>query len=181
MSSCYNYGPTHIPYGNGSRPPLPPPPPPVKQAPPRELSKKEYMYKTYSDIKESLSEADVDLINDSIKVLFPDNIVYKTGDLLPSSDYMPSLDKFSLLLKKYMKTNILIAGHTDNKGKEAKNKALSQLRADNIKTILISKDIAESRLESWGIGSLSPLYDNNTEEGRTKNRRVEFVVLYDEN
>lgn len=177
LSSCYSYGPTHIPYGDGSKPALPPPPSKVVPAP---LSKSEYMQKTYTEIKSTLEEAEVVMIEDSIKVLFPDNIIYQSKDLLPSSDYLPSLDKFSQLLRKYKKTNILISGHTDSKGNETKNRELSKVRAENIKTILVSKSIAASRLETWGLGASSPIEDNSTESGRMRNRRVEFVVLYDE-
>lgn len=176
LSSCYAYGPTHIPYGEGMKPP-PPPPPKVTPAP---MSKSEYMQKTFSEMKSTLDEAEVVLIEDSIKVLFPDNIIYQSKDVLPSSDYLPSLDKFAQLLRKYKKTNILISGHTDSKGNEEKNKQLSKVRAENIKSILVSKTIQESRLEVWGIGSASPIANNDTEEGRMKNRRVEFIVLYDE-
>ena len=177
LASCYAYGPTHIPYGEASRLPLPPPPPKVAAAP---MSKAEYMQKTFSEMKSTLDEAEVVLIEDSIKVLFPDNIVYHSKDILPSSDYLPSLEKFSELLLKYKKTTILISGHSDNRGVEEKNKQLSKVRADNIKMILVSKRVAESRLESWGLGSSSPIDTNETEEGRKRNRRVEFVVLYDE-
>ena len=177
ISSCYSYGPTHIPYGEGARPPLPPPPQKVVPAP---LSKSEYMQKTYTEIKSTLEEAEVVLIEDSIKVLFPDNIIYQSKDLLPTSDYLPSLEKFAQLLRKYKKTNILITGHTDSKGNANNNRELSKVRAENIKTILVAKSISESRLETWGLGASSPVADNETEDGRKRNRRVEFVVLYDE-
>jgi outer membrane protein OmpA-like peptidoglycan-associated protein len=83
-------------------------------------------------------------------------------------------------LKKYKKTNILITGHTDTKGVESKNKEISGQRANNIKKIISDNGISELRLKSWGLGSVSPIAENDTELGREKNRRVEFVVLYDE-
>lgn len=177
LSACYSYGPTHIPYGYKPLKELPPPPAKIVAAP---LSKSEYMEKTYTEVKETLTEADVELIDDSIKVLFPNNIIYQTKDILPSSDYLPSLQKFAELLNKYTKTDILVTGHSDNKGNPQKNKELSQVRADNIKHILVSKGIKSYRMESWGLGASSPIDDNSTIEGRAKNRRVEFIVLYDD-
>ena len=178
ISACYNYGNTHEPYGAPHKEyHLPPPPQKIVGTPD---TKKEYMQKTYTEIKNTLQEADVVMIEDSIKVLFPDHIVYLSKDELPSSDYTTPLMNFSKLLLKYKKTNILVTGHSDNKGKELSNKALSAKRAENIKNILIQNGVASYRLKSWGIGSRSPVASNETKEGRDKNRRVEFVVLYQE-
>ena len=178
LTSCYSYGPIHIPYGDGVRKELPPPPTKVVAAP---ITKAEYMKKTFGEIKYSLNEAVVVMIEDSIKILFPNNILFNSKDVSPSGDYHESIDKFSVLLKKHKHTNILILGHTDNKGSDVKNKQLAKFRAENLKSILVGKSIASQRFETWGIGASSPIFDNSTSEGRNKNRRVEFVVLYDEN
>ncbi len=178
LNSCYDYGKAHEPYTNAPKVyNLPPPPKKIVGEP---ISKKEYLLKTYTELKSTLDEADVQLIEDSIKVLFPSNIVYKSGGNEPSSEYRPSLEKFATLLKKYFKTNILISGHTDNIGDANKNRELSRVRALLIKNILTELGVAEGRLTSWGLGALSPIADNNTAEGRDKNRRVEFVVLFRE-
>lgn len=177
MASCYSYGPIHIPYSNSTKRNLPPPPTKIVGTP---LLKKEYMQKTYTEIKQGLPEAEVQLIEDSIKVLFPNNIIFSTADVLPSSEYQEPLNTFSILLKKYSKTNILITGHSDNKGDYQRNIILSRKRANAIKDVIIENGVARYRLESWGLGDKSPIADNNTEEGRAKNRRVEFVILYDD-
>jgi OOP family OmpA-OmpF porin len=57
---------------------------------------------------------------------------------------------------------------------------LSRQRALQIKEVLITASISASRLEAWGLGSKSPIASNDTEEGRKLNRRVEFVILYDD-
>ncbi len=177
LESCVMYdGPTRI-FRARETPVLPPP---VEKVVGKPLSKAEYMEKTFNDIKSNLEEADVTMIEDSIKVLFPNNIVYNTKSATRSSDYQQPLQKFSTLLGKYRKTNILITGHTDSRGNPIANKELSKQRADMIKSYLISEGIKNYRLESWGLGSMAPIADNETEEGRSKNRRVEFVVLYDE-
>nr|MBP6315255.1 OmpA family protein [Chitinophagaceae bacterium] len=178
LNSCYNYGKSHEPYTNAPKVyNLPPPPKKMVGEP---ISKREYLQKTYTELKSTLEEAEVVMIEDSIKVLFPSNIVYKSGGNEPSSEYRPSLEKFAILLKKYFKTNILISGHTDNIGDANKNRELSRLRALHIKNILTVQGVAGGRLTSWGLGALSPIADNSTTEGRDKNRRVEFVVLFRE-
>lgn len=173
--SCYSYGPIHAPYTNNQGLILPPPPQKVKAVP---LTKKEYIDKVYQELASNISEAEVTLINDSIKVLFPNNIIYISKQIYPIEGFEAPLQRFSQLLNKYTKTNILITGHTDNKGTELKNKEISLLRANNIKYIINNNGIAMYRLYAWGMGSTVPLVDNFTEAGRAKNRRVEFVVLY---
>jgi outer membrane protein OmpA-like peptidoglycan-associated protein len=71
-----------------------------------------------------------------------------------------------------------IDGHTDNTGDKTKNMTLSQKRADAVKAYLVSKGVAGSRLTSTGFGDTKPVGDNNTEAGRSKNRRVEFKVSF---
>ncbi len=176
LSSCYDYGKAHEPYTIARKVyNLPPPPKKIVGEP---ISKKEYIYKAYTEIKSTLEQADVELIEDSIKVLFPSNIIYNSGGIAPSSDYEVPLERFALLLKKYFKTNILVSGHTDNVGDANKNRELSRVRAMQIKNVLVEKGVSDARLTSWGLGSLSPIADNSTQEGRNKNRRVEFIVLY---
>lgn len=176
LTSCYTYdGPTREKLSSVVRPPLAPPAAKVVGRP---LSKSEYMGKAYQEIKSSLPEAEVQLIEDSIKVLFPNHIVYDNKADIPASDYKPALDQFVSLLKKYAKTNVLVTGHTDNRGDEQSNRTLSANRAKKISDYLQISGVKSYRLSSWGLGSILPIADNETPEGRARNRRVEFVVLY---
>jgi outer membrane protein OmpA-like peptidoglycan-associated protein len=72
---------------------------------------------------------------------------------------------------------IEISGHTDNTGTDVINNALSQARADAVKTYLLSAGIPAARIQSKGYGSKKPKVSNDTEEGRAQNRRVEFSIL----
>ena len=81
------------------------------------------------------------------------------------------------MLKDDIKLTIIVEGHTDNVGDPIQNKRLSLERAYNIREYLISKGIAGFRIQFKGYGDIKPIADNNTEEGRKKNRRVEFVIL----
>lgn len=71
---------------------------------------------------------------------------------------------------------IKISGHTDNVGKEQSNKHLSKLRAMVVMNFLIDKGIHASRLSIEGCGSAFPIYPNDTEENKKRNRRVEFEI-----
>ncbi len=86
------------------------------------------------------------------------------------------LDKLIDYLNKNKNTTIEIFGHTDNTGAEEKNKILSAARAKAVADYLISKGIEKSRTSYKGYGSTMPIAKNDTEEGRQKNRRVEFVI-----
>jgi outer membrane protein OmpA-like peptidoglycan-associated protein len=177
LSNCVMYdGPIRPPY---VKPTHHLPPPDIKKVVFAD-TKEEYLQKVYNNIQTALPEAEVTMIEDSIKVLFPNNITYSSGAIYPNSSYYNPLTTFSKLLIQYRRTDILITGHTDSKGIEAKNKEISKLRANQIKQILQNNGVLSYRLESWGLGSVSPIADNSTETGRILNRRVEFVVLYHE-
>jgi len=69
-----------------------------------------------------------------------------------------------------------VYGHTDNNGSDGINVPLSEKRANAVKAYLLKKGLKEVRLEAKGLGSSQPIADNNTEAGRSKNRRVEIVL-----
>ena len=71
-----------------------------------------------------------------------------------------------------------INGHTDNKGNAEKNLQLSQKRSEAVKNYLIQKGVPANKLTAYGWGQTAPVADNTTNEGRTKNRRVEFKVNF---
>ncbi|MBK8258614.1 MAG: OmpA family protein [Polyangiaceae bacterium] len=70
-----------------------------------------------------------------------------------------------------------VQGHTDNKGNKATNKTLSQSRSESVLKALVGKGVAADRLSAKGYGQEVPIADNATEEGRAKNRRVQFKIL----
>lgn len=74
--------------------------------------------------------------------------------------------------------NLEINGHTDNVGDTQKNLVLSQKRADAVKKYLTDKAVSETRIKSTGFGSTIPVAENTTKEGKAKNRRVEFKVVF---
>ena len=73
--------------------------------------------------------------------------------------------------------SVEVAGHTDADGPDAYNLALSQRRVDAVRAYLIGKGVAADRLTAKGYGESRPLTTNATEDGKAKNRRVEFTIL----
>jgi len=94
-------------------------------------------------------------------------------------DSLPLLDEFGKALKNhFIDTLILIAGHTDNEGSNDYNQILSEQRAEAVVEYLkTSHGIDPDKLLSKGFGETQPIIDNNTEENRFRNRRVEFVRI----
>lgn len=72
---------------------------------------------------------------------------------------------------------VRVEGHTDNVGRAAYNRTLSQSRAESVRNYLLSRGIDGSRMEAVGFGPDRPIDDNSTESGRAANRRVEFHIL----
>lgn len=91
---------------------------------------------------------------------------------------MKPLNEVVAILKQYPAVVISVEGHTDNVGKTAANKKLSQRRADAIKAYLIKQGIAADRLAAAGFGSEQPVASNATAKGRSENRRVEIKGEY---
>jgi len=87
------------------------------------------------------------------------------------------LDRVVSILEKEPSLKIEISGHTDNKGSRDYNLNLSRNRAKTVVEYLIKKGISSERLEYKGYAFDEPIADNNTEEGRQLNRRVEFKIL----
>jgi outer membrane protein OmpA-like peptidoglycan-associated protein len=95
---------------------------------------------------------------------------------LPPGD-IPSLDQIATVLVEYPELKVRIEGHTDNSGRDETNLALSQKRAEAVMEALVQRGVAGERLTALGIGEARPIASNETQAGRSQNRRVEIYVL----
>lgn len=139
-----------------------------------------YLNGAYNMLRDSLKEAIVSRLKDTVKVVFPSNLLFGFDKSAITSESLPSMKRFANALNEYNKTAILISGHTDTVGSEDYNNKLSAQRADTAKRVLVDYNVKKERIETWGFGSRIPIAPNNTEEGRARNRRVEFIILYSE-
>ena len=104
-------------------------------------------------------------------------INFSTGSAQIPDSSMPFLDKAAEAIKMAPAGMTMeIDGHTDNTGDAAANLTLSQQRADAVRNYLIQKGVPESTVVAKGYGDTKPIAGNDTEEGRFRNRRIEFVA-----
>jgi len=105
-------------------------------------------------------------------------IQFETGkDVILKASY-PILDQVVQVMLQNPSYNLEINGHTDNVGDPQKNMELSDKRAKAVQNYLISKGVAKERTIARGFGDTLPIADNKTPQGKSKNRRVEFKVVF---
>jgi outer membrane protein OmpA-like peptidoglycan-associated protein len=107
-----------------------------------------------------------------------DPIFFKTdkAEILPES--IPVVQSVADIMNSHPEfARVSIEGHTDNQGRKHANMKLSKKRAEAVMSWLASHGVAMHRLEAHGYGPTRPIADNDTEEGRAKNRRVQFVIV----
>lgn len=138
------------------------------------------MDKQAEEIRDSVPDAKVERVGEGIVVEFNSNILFGFDKSDLTDESKTNLDKLVTILNNYPDTNIELQGHTDSKGTESYNKALSERRAGSVYNYLNLKGIDSPRMSVKGFGETLPKYDNETEEGRSQNRRVEFLITANE-
>jgi len=106
------------------------------------------------------------------------NIIFQFGtDRIVGADHVPVLDYIAQVMQENPSMRLKITGHTDNIGSEASNMKLSEKRAKAVLAEFVKLGLDESRFELDWKGESEPIDTNDTEEGRQRNRRIEFTVL----
>lgn len=104
-------------------------------------------------------------------------INFETAKSTIKSESTKIVDEIYTMLKENPTIKISIEGHTDNAGNKTANQTLSQQRAASVKQALIDKGIAANRITATGFGQEKPIADNESEDGKARNRRVEIRKL----
>jgi outer membrane protein OmpA-like peptidoglycan-associated protein len=104
------------------------------------------------------------------------NIFFETDKSVLKPESFFELDNLVKLLLEHPQMQISILGHTDNSGSNEYNLKLSKARAQSVVDYLITKGITKERLSYEGYGETKPVSDNDTDEGKALNRRVEFII-----
>jgi outer membrane protein OmpA-like peptidoglycan-associated protein len=104
-------------------------------------------------------------------------IQFETGTAEIKDVSYPLLNEVVGVMTDAPDIRLAVHGHTDSRGSVAYNKDLSQKRARAVVTYLTSKGVAANRLEAQGFGPEKPIAPNDTDQGRARNRRVEFKIL----
>jgi OOP family OmpA-OmpF porin len=102
-------------------------------------------------------------------------INFDTGKSVIREDSKPIIEQIVQMLNSNQELRLGVEGHTDNVGTPASNKTLSEARAKSVVSAIVAQGISADRLSPVGFGQDKPVADNNTEEGKAKNRRVELV------
>src|SRR5665811_1277941 len=138
------------------------------------------MDKQAEEIKNTVPDAKVERVGEGIIVEFSSSVLFGFDQSNISDDAKVSLDKLVKVLNSYADTDIEVQGHTDSKGSVSYNQSLSERRAAAVTAYLDGKGISAGRLTIKGFGEAAPKYENKTDEGRTGNRRVEFLITANE-
>ena len=130
-----------------------------------------------AEIKQTVPGATVTREGEGILVKFDSGILFDTdkADLKPAAQ--TNLQNLANSLQKNANTNILIVGHTDDTGSDSHNMDLSVRRAESVKSYIVADNVSASRLTTSGKGEAEPIADNTTTAGRAQNRRVEIVIV----
>jgi outer membrane protein OmpA-like peptidoglycan-associated protein len=135
------------------------------------------MDKQAREIQTALPGAQVERVGEGIKLTLGENAVrFDTNKATLTAAAKANLDKLVPVFQSYADTDLIIYGYTDNTGAVEYNQTLSEQRAAAVKTYLASKGLNVSRFTTKGMGIADPIATNDTPEGRSQNRRVEFAI-----
>ena len=124
--------------------------------------------------------AKVERVGEAIRVNFDSGILFQVNSAELSPNAKRDIEKLAKTLKDYEGTNVIIEGHTDNTGSYELNQRLSERRAEAVASYARSLGVEPSRLQAKGYSFDQPIADNSTVEGRQQNRRVEIIIVANE-
>jgi outer membrane protein OmpA-like peptidoglycan-associated protein len=139
------------------------------------------MDKQAREIETALPGAQVERVGEGIRLVLGENAVrFDTSKSTLTAAAKANLDKLVPVFNQYPDTNIQIFGYTDSTGSPEFNLRLSEQRAISVEKYLESKGLNMSRFKMVGMGIADPIASNDTPEGRSQNRRVEFAITANE-
>ncbi|WP_087023686.1 OmpA family protein [Thaumasiovibrio subtropicus] len=137
-----------------------------------------YMDVQEAKLREQLAASGITVIRDGDNIILnmPNEITFRVNETNLDSRARLALRNVALVVNEYDQTMLNVLGHTDSTGSAAYNQELSQRRANEVRSQLIAEGVSPSRVVAIGRGESSPIANNNTEQGRAENRRVEIVL-----
>jgi len=140
-----------------------------------------YMDKQAREMEAVLARQDeFEKRGETIYMSLAGDILFKTDstELYPGGQ--DKLHEIAGIMRRYPRTYVEVIGHTDNTGSDAHNRHLSERRATVVADVLADSGIAASRISPHGEGEQRPVGDNDTMDGRARNRRVDITVKPDD-
>jgi outer membrane protein OmpA-like peptidoglycan-associated protein len=142
------------------------------------------MDKQAEEIKQEVQGAKVEVVGEGeeakVNLTFESGFLFDVNKAELKPDTIANLNKLAEILQKYPDTNIIIEGHTDSTGKDDYNMALSEKRAKAVQDYLVQQKVDKSRMSAKWYGESKPIASNDTEEGKSQNRRVEISIAANE-
>ncbi len=138
-----------------------------------------YQDRQEAELRRQTANTGIDVTRDGdvIKLNLPDGVTFDFNRTELKPQFYPALNNVAATLREYNQTIVEVSGHTDNVGSEAVNQRISEQRAQNVASYLISQGLQRERFEVAGYNYRHPVADNSTEQGRAKNRRVEIRLI----
>jgi len=138
-----------------------------------------YMDQQEAQLRRQTAGTGVDVIRagDELILRMPAGITFAVDSYALQPGVQSTLNEVGRTLVSYDQTYIDVLGHTDSTGSEAYNQTLSQRRAQSVADYLASRGVARARMGIRGYGETQPISSNETDEGRSQNRRVEIKVV----
>lgn len=127
------------------------------------------------ELAQDVPGATVERVGEGIQVTFPSGVLFDFNSAVVRSNAASNLDKLAEHLVKYDDSNLMIVGHTDAVGGTDYNQDLSEKRADAAAAYLASRGVTR-HIATAGRGEREPVASNDTDEGRSRNRRVELAI-----
>jgi outer membrane protein OmpA-like peptidoglycan-associated protein len=129
------------------------------------------------ELEVAIPGATVERVGEGIAVTFTSGLLYAFDSDVIRPDAGANLEQLAKSLVEYPNTSLLIFGHTDTVGTAAYNQALSERRATAAMRYLTQFGVAPSRVRTAGRGEAEPVFSNDTEAGRERNRRIEVAIF----
>jgi outer membrane protein OmpA-like peptidoglycan-associated protein len=124
--------------------------------------------------------ARVERVGEGIVVTFDSGLLFAYDSDAIQGSARDNLANLSESLRKYQDTDVLIVGHTDATGSDNYNQTLSERRASSAANFLAANGVTRARVRTAGRGEVEPIDSNESAEGRAQNRRVEIVIVANE-
>jgi outer membrane protein OmpA-like peptidoglycan-associated protein len=132
------------------------------------------------EIKQNVAGAKVERVGEGIQVTFESGLLYDYDSDVVRSEARTNLRNLAASLDKYEGSDLLIVGHTDDRGSDSYNQRLSERRAEAAAGYLVSQGVARSRITTTGLGESEPVGSNATPAGQAQNRRIEVAIYANE-
>lgn len=145
-----------------------------------------YMDKQEEDMQQSLKGTGIEVqraADNQINLNMPSSsaVTFSSGKYDLNANAQQALNAVAQVLSKYPESTLIVTGHTDDVGNDAKNQTLSEARATSVARYLASQGVQSSRITQQGMGEIAPKLPNTNDSNRAANRRVELAIKANSN